>query len=193
MGIYHHTPGYSSSIPIVPDGFLSLGVTRPADPKGRLSYIVWKEHNVVPLWVLECVSQTYGGEYDDKMTTYRDLGVLYYTIYNPHYHQRDQHAPLEVYQLVKGRYQLQPGPRVWLPKLQLALGREEDMFGPQWEREWLYWYDHRGQRLPAHAERAALADQRAERAEQQAAAERHRAERLAALLRAQGLDPDQLT
>jgi Uma2 family endonuclease len=228
MGIYHHTPGYSPSIAIVPDGFLSVGVTRPLDPKGRLSYIVWKEHNVVPLWVLECVSQTYGEEYDEKMTTYRRMGVLYYTIYNPHHHQRDQHAPLEVYQLVKGQYQLQPGPRVWLPKLQLALGRERDIFGANWEREWLYWYDQQGQRLPTHAERAeqerqqaeqerqqakqerqqaelakqqaAEERQRAEHAEQRVAEERqraeqaeHRAERLAALLRAHGLDPDQLS
>ena len=49
----------------------------------RLSYVLGEENNVVPLLVLELVSKTYGEEYGQKMTTYAQLGVLYYVIYNP--------------------------------------------------------------------------------------------------------------
>jgi Uma2 family endonuclease len=177
IGIYHNTPGYSPRQPIVPDGFLSLGVA-PTSDEGRLSYIVWEENNIIPTVVLECVSKTYGGEYDDKLTCYRQMGVLYYIIYNPHRYHSDSPAVLEVYRLVKGQYKRQRGPRFWLPELNLSVGREVGEF-EEWEREWLYWYDREGRRLPTQAERA-------ERAE-------HRAERLAALLRAHGLDPDQLS
>lgn len=60
MGIYH-TP---SEPPLVPDGFLSLGVERFIGEEGRLSYVLWEEDNV-PLWALE-VSKTYSGDYEQK-------------------------------------------------------------------------------------------------------------------------------
>jgi Uma2 family endonuclease len=172
MGIYYHGPGFNPRVPLVPDGFLSLGVNRFKDhPEGRPSYIVWLEQDHVPLLILECVSHIYRGEYDDKMTCYRQMGVLYYLIYNPQRYHADEHTVLEVYRRVKGQYRRQRGPRFWLPELDLFLGREVGQFGT-WEHEWLYWYDSEGRRLPTHEERA---------------------ERLAALLRAHGLDPDQLS
>lgn len=48
------------------------------------------------------VSHTPGGEYDEKLSIYAKLGVLYYVIYNPEYWQRDRHQRFEVYKLVNG-------------------------------------------------------------------------------------------
>jgi len=58
MGMYH-TPNQPA---IVPDGFLSLGVERFVGEEGRLSYVLWEEDGIVPIWVLEVVSKTYNGE-----------------------------------------------------------------------------------------------------------------------------------
>jgi Uma2 family endonuclease len=85
------------------DAFLSLGVPRYKRPRGRLSYVLAQE-KVVPQWVLEMVSQTPGGEYDDKFQKYAAIGILYYTIYNPDYAERDGHDPFEVYRLENGVY-----------------------------------------------------------------------------------------
>jgi Uma2 family endonuclease len=99
MGVYYEP----DKAAIVPDGFLSLGVERyKARGKLRLSYVLWQENDIVPQWVLEVVSKTPGGEYDDKMTKYAQIGVIYYVIYNPDYWRRDKHEPFEVYRLVNG-------------------------------------------------------------------------------------------
>ncbi|MFZ1026446.1 MAG: Uma2 family endonuclease [Limnoraphis robusta] len=122
MAIYH-TTGVSPQVPIVPDGFLSLGVERKKQGKSRRSYVVWEENDIVPLFVLEIVSQTYGGEYDKKLEIYQKLGVLYYVVYNPEYWQRDRHLPFEVYQLVEGEYQLKIGEPFWMSEIGLGIGR----------------------------------------------------------------------
>ena len=57
LGIYYNPEKPT----IAPDSFLSLGVPRRRSAKGRLSYVVWQENNVVPQWVLEVVSKTPGG------------------------------------------------------------------------------------------------------------------------------------
>lgn len=69
MGVYH-TTGASPRVPIVPDGFLSLGVVRRKGDRSRRSYVTWEENEVVPLLTLEIVSHTPGGEYDDKLAIY---------------------------------------------------------------------------------------------------------------------------
>ncbi|WP_208346536.1 Uma2 family endonuclease, partial [Aetokthonos hydrillicola] len=89
MAIYH-TTGANVRVPVVPDGFLSLGVARKKGGKSRRSYAVWEENDVVPILSLEIVSHTPGGEYDEKLEIYQKLGVLYYIIYNPEYWQRDR-------------------------------------------------------------------------------------------------------
>jgi Uma2 family endonuclease len=183
MGIYH-TTGSNPRIPIVPDGFLCLGVERLKNDQLRDSYIVWEENNVVPIWVLEVVSKTYGGEYDQKLKDYAQMGVLYYTVYNPIYSRRDKHEPLEVYRLVKGVYELQSslgkgelGGVVWMPEVGLGIGRGMGSYcGLQ--REWLYWYDQAGNRFLTPEE---VAQQ-----------ERSRSQKLAAKLRELGIDPDAL-
>ena len=178
MGIY-----YDPDQPaVVPDGFLSLGVDRYVGEKGRLSYVFWEEDNIPPTLALEVVSKTYGGEYKRKKSLYAHLGVRYYAVYQPNRRARRQRQPLEVYELADGVYQPLTGDRFWLPEVGLALGRERDVY-LGYEREWLYWYDEAGQRLPTPED--AIQQQRAI-AEQ----ERSRAEQLAAQLRALGVDPD---
>lgn len=145
MGIYH-TTGINPRVPIVPDGFLSLGVERIRGNQLRKSYVVWEENDIVPLFVLEIVSQTPGGEYDEKISTYAKLGVLYYVIYNPDFWRRDQQEPFEVYQLVNGSYQRQIGEPFWMPEIGLGIGRQTGNHQGL-QREWLYWFDERGNRI----------------------------------------------
>jgi Uma2 family endonuclease len=181
MAVYH-TTGVSPKVPVVPDGFLSLGVERKKGGKSRRSYATWEENDIVPSFVLEMASHRPGGEYDEKMVIYADLGVPYYLIYNPEFWQRDRHEPFELYRLERGEYQLQAGEPYWMPEVGLGIGRYRGVIG-RIEQEILTWYDAQGNRhlTPEEAERAAK-----EAAEQ-------RADRLEALLRAQGIDPDQLS
>lgn len=176
MGIYH-TTGAHPKVPVVPDGFLSVGVDRRKGGKSRRSYIVWEEDNIPPILTLEVVSHTPGGEYDEKLEIYAKLGVLYYVIYNPEFWRRDGHLPFEVYKLVDRNYVLQVGEPLWMPEIGLGIGRcqlADDPLG----REVLSWYDSQRNRHLSEAE--------AER--QRAEAERQRAERLAERLRQLGED-----
>ncbi len=180
LGIY-----YDRNQPAIgPDGFLSLGVPRRRKASGRLSYVVWQEDNTAPQWVLEVVSKTPGGEYDDKMTKYAGMSVLYYAIYNPDYWKRDKHNPFEVYRLVNGVYVLQLGNPVWMPEIGLGIGYEQGTH-EDWSREWLYWYDQQGSRFLAPENVIEQERQRALSAEQQL-------RDLIAKLRERGIDPDTL-
>jgi Uma2 family endonuclease len=173
MGVY-----YDPKEPaIVPDGFLSLGVERRKSERGRLSYVLWEENNIAPQLVLEVVSSTYGQEYSKKLSKYAEIGVLYYAIYNPDYWTRDKHEPFEVYHLVGSEYVPQSVEPVWLPGIELAIGRGQGNF-EGWNREWLYWYDQDGNRFPSPDERL----------EQ----ERRLREELIARLREKGIDPGTL-
>lgn len=144
MAIYH-TTGVSPLVPIVPDGFLSLGVERFKGNTLRKSYVVWEESGVAPIFALEIVSLTYGGEYDTKMGIYARLGVLYYVVYNPEYWRRDQHQPFEIYRLANGEYELQIGEPFWMPEIGLGIGRYSYREG-EVRLEALYWYDQQGNR-----------------------------------------------
>ncbi|NJL92000.1 MAG: Uma2 family endonuclease [Coleofasciculaceae cyanobacterium SM2_1_6] len=175
MGIYH-TTGANPRIPVVPDGFLSLGVERRKGSQSRSSYVTWEEQDVVPALVIEIVSQTYGKEYDQKLEIYRRLGVPYYVLYNPHFYQRDRHLPLEIYKLTNGKYELQnlnvSGEPLWMPEIGLGIGRcvlPTDRF----QREVLSWFNVVGDRYLSSAEAA-----------------QRELELLRARMRSQGLDPD---
>jgi Putative restriction endonuclease len=96
---------------------------------------------------LEVVSKQPGGEYDEKFRQYAELGVLYYTIYNPSHYRRDRHEPFEVYRLEAGRYVRQPGNPVWMPEIGLGIGHEVGSQDRN-RRDWLYWYDEQGSRYP---------------------------------------------
>jgi Uma2 family endonuclease len=165
MGIYH-TTGINPRVPVVPDAFLSLGVERKKGGKSRRSYVVWDEQGVVPIFALEMVSHQPGGEYDEKLAIYANLGVLYYVIYNPEFWQRDRHQPLEIYRLVDGVYQLQIGEPYWMPEVGLGIGRCQTVFGnlPQ---EQLGWFNDRGVRYLTMEELADSERQRADAAQRQ--------------------------
>jgi Uma2 family endonuclease len=157
--------------PIVPDGFLSLNVERVYDEELRPSYTLWEEE-VPPIFVLEVVSTTPGGEYTSKLQEYASMGVLYYVIYNP---KRRRKARLEIHKLVNGEYKLQDNNPLWMPELGLGIGSERANYDGVM-REWLYWYNEQNRRYPTPYE--------------QIDRERERADRLAAKLRELGIDPD---
>jgi Uma2 family endonuclease len=202
LGLY-----YDPDLPAIgPDAFLSLGVPRYKRDRGRLSYVLTQE-KVVPQWGLEMVSQTPGGEYDEKFQIYGAIGILYYVIYNPYHFQRDGHDRFEVYRLETGVYVRQPVERgmVWMPEIGLgigcAMGKHEGL-----RREWLYWYDQAGNRHPAPENvieqerqlRAAL-EQQLEQTEQQLEQERlarsqaeQQLQQLLEQLRQRGIDPEKL-
>lgn len=219
MGIYDRE-AQRRRVPVaIPDGFLRLNVQRhKREGRGRLSYVLQEENNVVPVLVLEIVSRTYGQEYGEKFQDYERLGVKYYLIYNPEYSRRDQHQPFELYKLIDGRYQCQDGEPIWLPEVGLGIGRAQGNLGGI-DREWLTWYDDLGQAYPVPSQmirqleaqlqqerqrteqefrRAEQERQRAEQEYQRAEQEYQRAEqerleklRLLEKLKQLGIDPDE--
>jgi len=183
MGIYYNPDEPA----IVPDGFLAIGVKHDTGERGRLSYVLWEEQNIMPIFALEVVSERYNSEYEDKLVDYQALGIPYYAIYNPLSGRRGRfknRQRLEVYRLIAGKYELLPieNNRVWLPEIDLALGYEQGEH-IAWQREWLYWYN-------ASGDRYLTANERAVNAEIMAAKERQQKEKLAAYLRSIGVDPD---
>jgi Uma2 family endonuclease len=157
--------------PIVPDGFLALGVPRFTDENLRRSYVLWQE-KVVPILTLEVVSRKRRREYSQKKRDYADLGVQYYVIYNA---MRTAKETLEVYRLEDGEYVLMAGNPILLPELGLGIGRERGTYQGI-EREWLYWYDQSGKRYPTPEERIFTVETEVERLRQR--------------LRDLGLDPN---
>jgi len=151
MGIYDRKRQETRKA-IVPDGFLSIGVERFKGQQGRLSYVLAEENEIIPLLVLEIVSKTYGGEYDDKMLDYAELGVLYYLVYDSRKRTRKGHEAFEVYRLINGVYRLQEGNPFWLEEIGLGIGLERGIY-ESWERDWLYWYDQQGNRYQIPEER----------------------------------------
>lgn len=195
MAVYH-TTGVSPKVPVVPDGFLSLGVERKKNGRSRKSYAVWEENGTVPILTLEMVSHRYNDEYEDKLDIYARLGVLYYVIYNPEYWQRHGHLPFEVHKLQNQTYQLQIGEPFWMPEIGLGLGRGQQVVGGI-EQEVLLWHDSQGQPYPLSDQvigdlrgQLQAEKQRAATERQRATTERQRAERLAERLRSLGVDPD---
>lgn len=92
--------------------------------------------------------------------------------------------PFEVYRLVNGAYVLQSDEPVWIPEIELGIGRGQGTYRA-WTREWLYWYDQNGNRLPAPAEVA-------EQAQQQLEQERQLTEELLARWKERGINLDTL-
>jgi Uma2 family endonuclease len=191
MGVYHPT-GKNVRVPVVPDGFLSIGVVGRKNNKSRRSYVLWEEDNIPPILALEVVSWTPGSEYDDKKDIYAKLGVLYYVIYNPEFWQRDGHQPLEIYKLLGDSYQLQIGEPLWMPEVGLGIGRCPEIFPGSLE-EVLSWFDEKGNRYLRSEEQAIQA--KSEIAQAQAATVRaeQRAAELATKLRELGVDPNSLS
>ncbi len=148
-----------------------------------------------PLIVMEFLSNTEGTEYSNKPTYppgkwffyERILQVPIYVIFDP------EPGTLEVYQLDNSkRYEAKEpdeNQRYWIADLGLALGVWQ---GTRENRTgyWLRWWDSEGNLLLWGFELVSQERQRADQEQQRANQARQRAERLAAQLRAAGLEPE---
>lgn len=173
--------------PLVPDVLLSLDVSVPEDwwAKGHRAYFIW-EFGKTPEVVIEIVSNREGGELDLKMRTYARLGIPNYVVFDPL--KQIQDDVLRVYTLTPERVYEEGTPEL-LAGVGLGLTLWQGEFEDQ-EDVWLRWQDADGNLLLTGAERAEQERHRAEQAEQEAEQERRRAERLAAQLRALGVEPE---
>ncbi len=163
---------------IAPDVLLAVDVDIPPDPRteGHRSYFTWV-YGKAPDVIVELVSNTEGGELSSKLRAYERMRVAYYVVYDPSHHLSAQ--DLHVFTL-QGGVLTETTSRI-LPSVGLGV--------TLWKGEyegctdtWLRWTDARGQLLLTGRERAEAEHERAE-------AEHERAERLAATLRALGVDP----
>jgi Uma2 family endonuclease len=167
-----------------PDWFLVLGV-EPANQQAdlRWSYVIWQE-GVAPFLVVELLSP--GTEAEDLGQTLREvnqpptkwqvyeqiLRVPYYVLFDRYQNQ------FRAFEMVGTRYQeLQlTDQRFWFEELKLGLGVWSGRYQGA-EGLWLRWWGKDGDWVLTTAE--------------QLEQERLRAERLAAQLRALGIEPDQ--
>ena len=167
------------SIVKAPDWFYVTRANPLPEGNIRRSYTPYAEGEPVSV-VMEFLSDGDYGELSvrssppyGKLYFYEQiLQVPTYVTYDPY------KLALEVRQLVSGEYQLRPPDsegRFWIPELGLHLGL---WYGVRLGTtiQWLRWWDKAGNLLLWSAE--------------QADAERHRAEVLAAKLRELGVDPD---
>jgi Uma2 family endonuclease len=166
--------------PLVPDVMLSLDI-RVGDLSQRqnLSYFVWIVGKV-PEVVIEIVSNREGGEDDRKLRGYARMGIPYYVIYDPERYLSQE--VLRAFALQQGQYE--PVSADWLPAVGLGLKLWHGTYEAH-ERTWLRWCDQQGRVIPTGAEAKLLEQRNAEQ-------ERQRADRLAQLLRQQGIDPDKV-
>lgn len=157
---------------IVPDMFLSLDVQLPADlwKKQHRAYMVW-EYGKPPDVVVEVVSNKEGNENSDKYATYARIGVDYYVIFDPL--KMIMSEVLTCYELRGGRYVSCACD--WLSTIGLGVRLWEGSYEGS-QAVWLRWCEQDGKVISTGAE--------------QAAEERQRAERLAAQLRALGIEPE---
>ncbi|MCC5601425.1 Uma2 family endonuclease [Nostoc favosum] len=186
--------------PIVPDVFLSLDV-QVADnwwERRHRSYFFW-DFGKPPEVVIEIVSNREGNETGRKILEYARMRVMYYIIFDPT--RQLSGEVLQMYEL-RGRQYI-PMSEQWLTEVELGLCLWEGAY--EGKRDvWLRWCDATGNVIPTGAERAEQERLRAEqeclraeqerlRAEQEREAKEtalQRAERLAAQLRALGVEPE---
>jgi Uma2 family endonuclease len=199
-----------------PDWFAVLGVSRLYHEWDlRLSYVMWQEV-AAPYVVVELLSPS--TEQEDLGHTDRDpdgpptkwavyeqiLRIPYYIVFSRYTDE------VRYFELTGGQYrEVQPAkPGLWLPEAGVGVGR---WFGTYQglERQWLRCYDASGawiltpheqeqqraeqadQRAEQERQRAEQADQRAEQERQRAEQANQRVERLAAQLKALGINPEQ--
>lgn len=183
VGVYYRL---EQGAVVVPDCFVSVGVTPIADlwSKAGRSYMVWicgKPPDVV----VEVVSNREGGELGEKLAVYEWMRVLYYVVYDPQ--RLLVEDGLRVYEnTAKGFRALQEG---WMEAVGLGVQTWQGTYEGV-EAVWLRWCDASGNVLLTGEERAEAAERALEDARRALEAERQRAERLAARLRALGIDPE---
>ncbi|WP_017304785.1 Uma2 family endonuclease [Spirulina subsalsa] len=184
-------------IRVAPDALVAFG--RPKGERG--SYKQWEEDNIAPQVVFEILSPGNRlAEMGKKQQFYDDYGVEEYYIYNPNrndlhglYRTAEGLRPIEEIQNWTSprlgiRFVLsgttlelyRPDGRPFLSFLELEQRAEQERQRAELER----------QRAEQERQRAEQADQRAELERQRAEQADRRAERLAAQLRALGIDPE---
>ncbi|MFB2974602.1 Uma2 family endonuclease [Aerosakkonema sp. BLCC-F183] len=181
-----------------PDWFYVPNVPPTLDGQVRRSYVLWQEY-IAPSIVLEFVSGD-GSEERDPTRITGKFWIYEQVIRPPFYGIYEvRQARVEVYQLLAGKYYLVTANergRFPIPPLGVELGIWQGRY-QNLELPWLRWWDANGNLLLAGSERAELerqekelAQQQAEEERQRAEQERQRADRLAAQLRALGIDPE---
>jgi hypothetical protein len=153
-----------NSPPLVPDVFLSVDIAVAEDwwAKANRSYFLWV-FGKLPEVVIEIVSNLQGGEADTKFVDYARIGVPYYMIYDPLELLRG--GVLRVFALRGRTYEPMSVP--WIPEVGLGLTLWRGNYEGK-DTQWLRWCDQEGRVIPTGAERA---------------------EKLAAQLRALGVEP----
>jgi Uma2 family endonuclease len=204
-----------------PDWYALLGVPPLLDGEPRRSYVLWRER-VRPTILLEFVSGDGTEERDrtprtGKFWIYEQMvQATYYGIYEV------DPGRVEMYHLEGGRYvRMEPNARgrYEIPELGVELGIWQGEFQAM-DLPWMRFWDMQGRMLPTGHElaeqehhraeeerkratlaeeraaeerkRATQAEERAGKAEELAEQQRKKLERLAAQLKALGIDPDQL-
>jgi Uma2 family endonuclease len=150
---------------IVPDVFVALDVQAAEEwwtAAGR-SYLIW-EHGKAPDVVIEIVSNKQGDELTRKLNLYAWIGVPLYAVFDPE--RQIQEEMLVIYRINATGYLRAES--TWLERLQLGLTLWEGEFEGR-RTQWLRWCDQDGHLIPTGQERA---------------------ERLAAQLRALGIEPE---
>ncbi len=166
--------------PLVPDVLLSLDVQLPDEvwSKHHRAYFTWI-YGKPPEVVIEIVSNREGGELEHKRTLYAQIGVLYYAVFDSS--QALKQGVLQTFELLRRSYIERAN--AWFPEIGLGLtlwsGEYEGL-----QADWLRWCYEDSALVPTGAERA---EQERNRAEQ----EYSRAERMAAQLRALGIEPEE--
>ncbi|MBF2057390.1 MAG: Uma2 family endonuclease [Cyanobacterium sp. T60_A2020_053] len=170
--------------PIVPDFFLSLGVTTPKNlwEKNHRCYLVW-EFGKSPEVCLEIVSNKVGGELSEKLKIYEYMRVSYYIVYDPQQHLSNK--ILRIFKLTGINYQETSD--TWLEGVNLGLTLWEGEF-ESFSGVWLRWCDENGNLLLTGDESAQKAT--LEQKEQQERAEKAEKElqELQEKLRRQGIN-----
>jgi Uma2 family endonuclease len=183
---------------IAPDWFYVANVPPLLNGQRRRSYVMWREL-IAPFIVIEFVSGDGKEERDTtplsgKFWIYENvLRVPFYAIYEV------DKSQVEVYFLVKGSYQLLPtNERGHYPisSLGIELGIWHGLY-QNMRLPWLRIWDLQGNLLLSgqelalkEAQRADLASQRADQEAQRADLATQKAERLAAQLKALGIEPE---
>jgi Uma2 family endonuclease len=185
--------------PLVPDAFLSVGVTAPEDwsKKENRSYFFW-QFGKAPDVAIEVVSNRRGNELGSKVQDYARIGITYYAVFDPLRQLQAEMGDqlLQVFALTQGRYE--PLDSNWLESIQLGLTLWQGEF-ETCQGTWLRWSDRNGNVVATGAERAEQAEAQARQAEAQmrqaeirANEAEARSQALADRLRAMGINPDEV-
>lgn len=175
LTVYYNTQQFKSRDFLGPDVFVVLNTER----KDRRSWAVWEEGGKYPDVVIELLSNsTANVDKGRKKTLYQNTWRL------PEYYWfHPETLEFAGFRLTpEGYVPIEPTAdgRLWSEQLNLSLGIHNRQ---------LRWFSSDGTLIPLPED---AEHQRAEQAHQRAEQERQRANKLAAYLRAQGIDPDHL-